>query len=87
MTKKGQTVAFLFCALSIGGILTLFSQADALREGAQRLRSMDVSSPESNIFRSMVPTSVESGASIQASPEKKDDADDQPKPPVRLRLR
>lgn len=87
MTKKGQTVLFLFCALSVGGILTLFSQADALRGGAERMRAMDVSSPESSIFRRLVPTSMESGASIQAAPEDEEAEDQRPDPPVRLRLR
>ena len=88
MTRKGQTAILIFCALSLGGILTLFSQADALRDQPARLRSMDVSSPEGSIFRSMVPTTMESGASLRASPDSSDTEDpERPKPPVRLRLR
>ena len=89
MNRKGQTAFTLFCILSIGGILTLFSQADALKKGA-RFRSMNVSTPEHEIFRKAVPTAIESGAVLKSSRDEKynrNPSSSRREQPVRLKLR
>lgn len=87
MGRKGQTATVLFCALGLGGMLTLFSQASALRDRPERVRALNVSSPESEVFRSVVPATIESGAPLDAESRDAAEDADRPKPPVRLRLR
>ncbi len=87
MSRKGQTAVTLFCALSIGGIMTLFSQADAFKEQSTRFRSMNVSSPESNVFKRTVPTAIESGAVLKEQPGENGKSAKKRKTRTRLRLR
>ena len=62
MSRKGQLTASVFGALCLGGILTLFSQAQTDEAARYETRALDVAPPESDILRRVVPAAIE-GAS------------------------
>lgn len=88
MNKKGYLAAVLFCALSFGGVLALFQQSDSRRRAAARgMRSMNVSSPENNVFKEIVPAAIEHEAFLQSQKDTDSAQDDRTSPGKRLSLR
>ncbi|MCZ6793195.1 MAG: hypothetical protein O7J95_06240 [Planctomycetota bacterium] len=83
MNKKGQIAASAFSALCLGGVLTLFSQAQADRRPSHEMRALDLSSPDDEVFRRMVPAAVKGGTTGRGRAATEEESDR----PRRLLLR